>query len=182
MYSSSRHFGLGLESDTVELAVKTLLSHLIARKFNSPVESLQMAYVRVEPYTLRSFVPHTLHHGPIDQTRVHVLGYVALTNSAWAETATSRALIVVYCCTHDRSVREVSEIPMETQIFLQRPKAQSELDSFLTDDSFYIRVQSPPEVHITKSMCRWVKKSISRLIYTYTGCKSGVISTTVYFK
>eukprot|EP00976_Prorocentrum_cordatum_P095135 1190064-Prorocentrum_minimum.AAC.4 len=39
-----------LDTDTVELTVKTLLSHLITREFNSPTNSLRTQYVRVEPY------------------------------------------------------------------------------------------------------------------------------------
>eukprot|EP00959_Pyramimonas_sp_CCMP1952_P103812 2170518-Pyramimonas_sp.AAC.1 len=32
---------IGLDTDTVELAVKTLSSHLLTRQFNSPVSSLR---------------------------------------------------------------------------------------------------------------------------------------------
>eukprot|EP00959_Pyramimonas_sp_CCMP1952_P010469 219324-Pyramimonas_sp.AAC.1 len=40
----------GLDADTVELTVKTLLSHLITKKVNSPINYLRMSYVRVEPW------------------------------------------------------------------------------------------------------------------------------------
>eukprot|EP00976_Prorocentrum_cordatum_P060485 1175917-Prorocentrum_minimum.AAC.1 len=34
---------LGLDTDTVELTIKTLLSHLRTRKFNAPINSSRMA-------------------------------------------------------------------------------------------------------------------------------------------
>eukprot|EP00959_Pyramimonas_sp_CCMP1952_P082683 1727878-Pyramimonas_sp.AAC.1 len=39
----------GLDTDTVELTVKTLLRRLVTRKFNSPTNSLRAPYFRVEP-------------------------------------------------------------------------------------------------------------------------------------
>eukprot|EP00959_Pyramimonas_sp_CCMP1952_P169905 3549611-Pyramimonas_sp.AAC.2 len=43
---------IGLNTDTVELTIKTLLSHLITREVHSPVHSLRMAYGRLdEPYS-----------------------------------------------------------------------------------------------------------------------------------
>eukprot|EP00976_Prorocentrum_cordatum_P067004 1178541-Prorocentrum_minimum.AAC.5 len=39
----------GLDTLTVELTTKTLLSHLITRKFNSPANSSRTPSVRVEP-------------------------------------------------------------------------------------------------------------------------------------
>eukprot|EP00976_Prorocentrum_cordatum_P071447 1180330-Prorocentrum_minimum.AAC.1 len=39
---------IGLDTATVELTVKTLLSHLITRKFNSPTNSSPTPYARVE--------------------------------------------------------------------------------------------------------------------------------------
>eukprot|EP00959_Pyramimonas_sp_CCMP1952_P247204 5167152-Pyramimonas_sp.AAC.1 len=46
-----------LDTVTVESAVKTLLSHLLTRQFNSPVVLLRMAYARVGPASgkLRAF-------------------------------------------------------------------------------------------------------------------------------
>eukprot|EP00959_Pyramimonas_sp_CCMP1952_P088828 1858581-Pyramimonas_sp.AAC.1 len=38
-----------LNTDTVKVTVKTLISHLVTRKFNSPVRSLRTPYVRIEP-------------------------------------------------------------------------------------------------------------------------------------
>eukprot|EP00959_Pyramimonas_sp_CCMP1952_P321253 6722639-Pyramimonas_sp.AAC.1 len=49
--------GLGLDTNTVELTIQTLLSHLITGEFNSPADSLQTLYVRVEPYTWRPGTP-----------------------------------------------------------------------------------------------------------------------------
>ena len=43
-----------LDTDTVEWTVKTLLNHLVALSFNSPVNSLRASYLRVEPYTRHS--------------------------------------------------------------------------------------------------------------------------------
>eukprot|EP00959_Pyramimonas_sp_CCMP1952_P024201 508009-Pyramimonas_sp.AAC.1 len=42
---------LCIDTDTVELAVKTLSSHLITRESDSPTESLRTPYVRVEPHS-----------------------------------------------------------------------------------------------------------------------------------
>eukprot|EP00976_Prorocentrum_cordatum_P087094 1186767-Prorocentrum_minimum.AAC.5 len=44
------YFTLGLDTDTAQLTVKTLSSHLITGEFNSPPNSLQAPYVRAEPY------------------------------------------------------------------------------------------------------------------------------------
>eukprot|EP00959_Pyramimonas_sp_CCMP1952_P192056 4015626-Pyramimonas_sp.AAC.1 len=43
---------IGLDTDTEELTVKTLLSRLVTRKSNSAINSLRTSYVRVEPYVL----------------------------------------------------------------------------------------------------------------------------------
>eukprot|EP00959_Pyramimonas_sp_CCMP1952_P450463 9432160-Pyramimonas_sp.AAC.1 len=43
-------FGSALDTDTAEVTVKTLLSHLVTREFNSLTNSLRTPYVRVEPY------------------------------------------------------------------------------------------------------------------------------------
>eukprot|EP00976_Prorocentrum_cordatum_P067423 1178741-Prorocentrum_minimum.AAC.9 len=40
---------LGLHTDTVEMTVKTLLSNLITRIFDSPTNYLRTSHVRVEP-------------------------------------------------------------------------------------------------------------------------------------
>eukprot|EP00959_Pyramimonas_sp_CCMP1952_P463691 9485379-Pyramimonas_sp.AAC.1 len=40
---------LGLDTDTVELTVKTLLSHLVTREFKFSINVLRTSYVRVEP-------------------------------------------------------------------------------------------------------------------------------------
>eukprot|EP00976_Prorocentrum_cordatum_P094390 1189764-Prorocentrum_minimum.AAC.2 len=45
---------LGLDTDTVELTIKTLLSHLITRTCNLPTNSLRTPYVHVEPSRLHS--------------------------------------------------------------------------------------------------------------------------------
>eukprot|EP00959_Pyramimonas_sp_CCMP1952_P117065 2447072-Pyramimonas_sp.AAC.1 len=43
------HSLVGLDTDTVELTVKTSSSHLITREFDSPSIYLQRPYARVEP-------------------------------------------------------------------------------------------------------------------------------------
>eukprot|EP00959_Pyramimonas_sp_CCMP1952_P435401 9117110-Pyramimonas_sp.AAC.1 len=40
---------VGLDTDTIESTVKTLLSNLITREFNSPVDYLRTSHVRAEP-------------------------------------------------------------------------------------------------------------------------------------
>eukprot|EP00976_Prorocentrum_cordatum_P012739 254522-Prorocentrum_minimum.AAC.1 len=56
--SKRTNTGLGLDTDTVELTVKTLLSHLITRKCNFPASTLRAAYVRVQPEANRAQVGH----------------------------------------------------------------------------------------------------------------------------
>eukprot|EP00959_Pyramimonas_sp_CCMP1952_P376739 7890640-Pyramimonas_sp.AAC.1 len=56
---------VGFDTDTVEVTVKTLLSHLVTRKFNSPTIVLRTAYVRVEPYPQVLSTRAQVHDGTI---------------------------------------------------------------------------------------------------------------------
>eukprot|EP00959_Pyramimonas_sp_CCMP1952_P374741 7848305-Pyramimonas_sp.AAC.2 len=54
-----------LDTDTVELTDKTLSTHLVAREFNSPTNSLRTPHVRVEPYKVRAGTLARWHTGTL---------------------------------------------------------------------------------------------------------------------
>eukprot|EP00959_Pyramimonas_sp_CCMP1952_P337808 7074076-Pyramimonas_sp.AAC.1 len=56
---------IGLDMYTVPLTVMTLLSRLITREFNAPINCLRTSYVRIEPYAAKHLRSRTDHLGAI---------------------------------------------------------------------------------------------------------------------